>query len=169
MLLSFILFLNLDNMDTNGIQPLYNVVETTWKFLLEDFTAWNDIWLLGGLLFFFFWIVALIWVIKDVNARSQNLGFQFLAVVMILLFTPLLGLPLYIACRPQGWKWDKTPWRTALLASLQECGNCHTLNPVEHTCCTACGDTLKTECRECEEWYAYSYGYCPFCWAPHIT
>ncbi|MDR2415585.1 MAG: hypothetical protein LBD75_03050 [Candidatus Peribacteria bacterium] len=72
-------------------------------------------------------------------------------------------MPLYIACRPQGWKWDKTLWRQSLLASLQECENCHSLSTIEHTCCVACGESLKISCRECGEWYSSAYGYCPFC------
>jgi hypothetical protein len=143
-------------------------VENLREFFSGDFIAWNDVWLVGGLIFFFFWIVILIWVIKDVNARSQSFGFQLLAVVFILFLTPLFGLPLYLACRPQGWKRDKTPWRQVALGTLQECKNCHTLNSVEHTCCIACGDVLKVECRECGEWYVRTYGYCPFCGAPNI-
>jgi hypothetical protein len=119
--------------------------------------------LIGGGILCFFWIVSLIWVIKDVNARSNKRGFQLFAVLVVLFLTPLFGLPLYIACRPQGWKWDKTPWRQSLIASLQECENCHTLNPIEHTCCAVCGERLKVPCRECEEWYSCGYGYCPFC------
>jgi hypothetical protein len=112
--------------------------------------------------------VSLIRVIKDANARSSSGGFQFVSILMILFLTPIFGLPLYYACRPQGWKWDKTPRRQALLASLQVCENCHTLNSIAYTCCATCGEKLKTECRECAEWYVSSYEYCPFCGAPNI-
>lgn len=132
------------------------------------FTGWGDGWLIGALLFCFFWVTALIWVIKDVNARSDNLGFQFISVVFVLVLTPLLGLPLYLALRPQGWKWDKTPWRHALLAKLQTCKNCHQLMPVEYDCCVQCGCALKVVCRECGAFYADEYEYCPFCGAPHL-
>ncbi|MDR3168411.1 MAG: hypothetical protein LBU27_01235 [Candidatus Peribacteria bacterium] len=123
--------------------------------------------MLGGI-FCFFWIVALIWVIKDSNARSEQLGFQFFAVIIVIVLTPIFGLPLYIACRPQGRKRDKSDRRAALLATLQTCQNCGALNPIDHTCCTRCGDVLSQTCRECGESYSRSYDYCPICGAPNI-
>jgi RNA polymerase subunit RPABC4/transcription elongation factor Spt4 len=134
----------------------------------EELIAGWDVWRIGAGILCFFWVVALIRVVKDVNARSDNLGSHFLAIVFILVFTPVFGLPLYLACRPQGRKWDKTLWREALLTQLQVCENCHSLVPVSHDCCVHCGSALKVECRECEEWYAVGYEYCPFCWAPHL-
>jgi RNA polymerase subunit RPABC4/transcription elongation factor Spt4 len=136
--------------------------------LFGAFTWRSDFWLLCCGVFCFFWIVALIWVIKDVNARTDSLGFQFLSILFILLLTPVFGLPLYMACRPQGWKWDKTLWRQILLAKLQECENCHSTVPIEHDCCVSCGHVLKVACRECWEVYARGYAYCPFCGAPHL-
>jgi RNA polymerase subunit RPABC4/transcription elongation factor Spt4 len=136
--------------------------------LFWEFSWWNDIWLVLGVLFCLWRIISLFRVIKDVNARSSNLGFQFLALVFVLVLTPVLGLPLYIACRPQWWKWDKTPRRQALLANLQVCENCQNLVPIDHDCCVSCGYALKVECRECSEYYASVYEYCPFCGAPHL-
>ena len=136
--------------------------------VFEAFTWWNDAWFALGGVFCFFRLLALIWVIKDANARSDNRGFQFLAAIFVLVLTPVFWLPLYIACRPQGRKRDKTPRRQASLTKLQECENCKSLVPREHDCCINCGDALKVECRECSEFYAHEYAYCPRCGAPHL-
>jgi multisubunit Na+/H+ antiporter MnhG subunit len=73
---------------------------------------------------FLIWIAALIWVIKDANARSSSFWFQFLSAIIVLLFTPVFGILLYVAIRPQGWKWDKTAWRDTLFQQTQICENC---------------------------------------------
>ena len=112
--------------------------------------------------------MCLIWVIKDANARSDRGSFLFFSIVIIMLLTPIFGLPLYVACRPQGFKRDKRPWRELAYASLQECPNCHDVNLLSHKCCVSCGDSLQHPCRECGESYVSSYGYCPYCGAPNI-
>jgi len=141
---------------------------------LEDFSLSASsllgewFWLTLALIFFFFRIISLIWVIKDASSRSDSGTFLFFSMLMIICLTPIFWLPLYIACRPQGFKWDKRPWRDLSLASLQECSNCHELNLLNHKCCVFCWDSLQLQCRECWENYAFSYDYCPCCWAPNI-
>jgi hypothetical protein len=50
---------------------------------------------------FFLWITSIIWVIKDITARSDNLFFQLFAVFVAVCGTPFIGLPLYIIIRPR--------------------------------------------------------------------
>ena len=140
-----------------------------WESTLwEGFAQFSQIWRGIALAFCFFWIVALIWVLKDAAARSNNLGFQFFSGVIIIILTPIFGLPLYIACRPQGFKRDKTIWRQAMMMHSQICSNCDALNPLEYSCCSECGDALKHSCRECDERYSLMCEYCPYCGAPNI-
>lgn len=138
------------------------------SLLTSSSMFWEWLWAVLVLLFFFFWIVSLIRVIKDAGSRSDHWLFLFFSILMVICLTPIFWLPLYIACRPQGFKWDKRPWRELSLASLQECSNCHDLNLLSHRCCVSCGDVLQHQCRECWENYSLSYDYCPFCWAPNI-
>lgn len=49
----------------------------------------DDKLLIGIGIVAFFRIVSLIYVIKDSNARSQNMGFQFLSIIIILALTPI--------------------------------------------------------------------------------
>ena len=113
--------------------------------------------------------IALIWVIKDSNARSSSFGFQCMSALIIIAFTPILGLPLYIAIRPQWWKRDKTPRRDILFQQIQECENCWNVNLLDNAYCVNCGEALHTTCRECQSKYPNSYAYCPDCGAPNLN
>jgi len=133
-----------------------------------DFFSGSDLWLWIWLVIVFVWVVILLWVIKDITARTNSFWWQFLSVCLIIFLTPVIGLPLYLALRPLGLKYDKTLWRDVLLLSVCACPNCGMLNKIEHTCCTNCGDPVQTQCRECSEYYVSEYDYCPDCWAPNI-
>lgn len=128
----------------------------------------NSVWFWVALLIFFFWILALVWTIKDSNARSYSFWFVFLSALCVILLTPILGIPLYVAIRPQWWKWDKVSWRNNQFLHIQSCENCGNDNLIENKCCTFCGERLTTVCRECQKEYSKSYDYCPECGAPRL-
>ena len=149
-----------------------------WDIVSNPFTSpdWffsailqNSIRFWTTLIMFFFRFVALVWVIKDSNARSSSFGFQFLSALIIILFTPIFGLPLYIAIRPQWWKRDKTPRRNILFQQIQECENCWSINQLSNAYCSNCGEALHTTCRECQNKYPKTYDYCSECGAPNLN
>ena len=113
-------------------------------------------------------LAILIWVIKDASARSSSLWFQLLSVFLIIAFTPIIWLILYIAIRPQWWKWDKTPRRDTLFQKTQICENCWEFNNMDYLYCTYCWESLHIPCRECQHKYPKSYSYCPNCGAPQL-
>ena len=117
---------------------------------------------------FFIWICALIWVIKDSHARSSSFRFQLLSALLIIIFTPIFWILLYIAIRPQWWKRDKSPRRNVSFQQIQICENCWNFNNIEHDYCTSCWESLQNSCRECQKKYSKTYLYCPHCWAPHL-
>ncbi len=51
--------------------------------------------------FFIIWAAFIIWVIKDVTNRTTNILVQTLAIFIILFFTPIFGLPIYLLIRPR--------------------------------------------------------------------
>jgi len=128
----------------------------------------NPVRLRSTIIVFFLWIISLIWTIKDANARSWSFWFPFLSAIIVILLTPIFGLPLYIAIRPQWWNWDKTPWRNTLFQSIQVCENCGNFNNIEHAYCTSCWEILQNTCRECQNLYPKCYAYCPHCGAPRL-
>lgn len=128
----------------------------------------NNIRFRSTIVIFLLWITILIRVIKDANARSSSFWFQILSVFLIICFTPIFWLLLYIAIRPQWWKRDKTPWRDTTFQDIQICENCGNFNSINNLYCTYCWENLCTSCRECQKNYSKSYAYCPNCWAPHL-
>ena len=128
----------------------------------------NYVRLWFAIIIFLLWLSVLIYVIKDANARSSSFWFPVLAAIIIILFTPIFGLILYIAIRPQWRKWDKTPWRDTLFQETQVCANCWEFNRINHMYCTSCWESLHTTCRECETKYSRNYSYCPNCGAPSL-
>ena len=161
-------------------QAALDIIEWSWN--ITDI-IWNPLtnseWILSTILSnsFRFWssivvfllrLSVLIRVIKDSNARSYSFWFQLLAVLLVIVFTPVFGLLLYIAIRPQWWKWDKTWWRDTLFHTVHQCENCWEINKIENLYCTSCGESLHVSCRECLSVYSKSYSYCPQCGAPSL-
>ncbi len=151
--------------------------ENVWDMIENTFSSgeWffqsifqSDIRLWSAIIIFLIWISALVWVIKDANARSSSFWFQLLSVIIVLLFTPVFGILLYIAIRPQWYKWDKTARRDTLFQDSQICENCWEFNHIDNLYCTSCGESLHTTCRECESKYSKNYAYCPNCGAPRL-
>ena len=151
--------------------------ENIWDVIWNSFSSgeWffstifqNDIRLWCAIIIFLIRMSALIWVIKDANARSSSFWFQLLSAIIVLLFTPIFWILLYIAIRPQWFKRDKTPRRDTLFQATQICENCWEFNHIENLYCTSCGESLHTTCRECQTKYSKNYAYCPNCWAPSL-
>lgn len=128
----------------------------------------NKVLLCVSIVVSFLWVCALIWAIKDASARSSSFGFVLLSALIVILLTPIFGLPLYIAIRPQWWKRDKAPRRDISFKTIQTCENCWIINSISHLYCTNCWEPLHTTCRECGSKYSKSYSYCPHCGAPRL-
>ena len=168
-------------METGDLaQAAINIIE--WSGDIAD-VIWNPFtssdWFLStifqnsfrfrtAIIIFLLRLAVLIWVIKDSNARSSSFWFQLLSVLLIIAFTPIFWLILYIAIRPQWWKWDKTQWRDTLFQKIQTCENCWEFNEINNLYCTSCWESLHTTCRECQTKYSKTYSYCPKCGAPHL-
>ena len=155
--------INILEWNTDAISNPFSSSEWFFSTILQ-----NDVRLCGAIAIFLIRISALIWVIKDANARSSSFWFQLLSAIIILLFSPVFGILLYIAIRPQWRKWDKTAWRETLFQTTQICENCWEFNRIENSYCTSCWESLSTTCRECEKKYSKNYAYCPNCGAPSL-
>lgn len=143
--------------------------KSTWSFSWMLATQWISFWInIIMLLVILFWVLSIIRVAKDIMARTNRLPLQVLSVFLVTIFSPIIGLPIYRVIRPIGFARDRLPWREAAVMNLVVCYNCGTLNPKDHECCLACGESLKIKCKQCGKDYPHSYGYCHFCWAPNI-
>ena len=174
-------YLFCESMETGDLaQTTIAILEWSWDItdiIWNPFTSsewffwviWNNpVWRWSALIIFFLRICALIWTIKDSNARSSSFWFQLLSALCVIILGPIFGLLLYIAIRPQWWKRDKTPRRDTLFQNIHVCENCWNFNQIDHAYCTCCGENLQTSCRECQQKYSKSYAYCPHCGAPRL-
>lgn len=60
-----------------------------------------------GLVYFFvIWIALLVWIIKDISIRTDNIYFQVFSVFIILFLTPL-GVFIYLLIRPSKTLYEK--------------------------------------------------------------
>lgn len=114
------------------------------------------------------WILCVIWTLRDSIARSDSTFYQFFSVLLVLVLTPVFGLPLYFAFRPLVYKWEKGLWREALEQNILSCPHCQNLNAIPHKACVWCWEPLQVECKECHSKYSSEFSYCPECWAPNI-
>ncbi len=94
-------------------------------------------------LFFFFvvglfWLLCMIWVLRDATARSESVVYQLFSALIVVLLSPVIGLPLYLAFRPLTYKWERGFWREALEQKLVMCPHCEGLNSVKHKMCSWC-------------------------------
>lgn len=56
--------------------------------------------------FFVIWIALVVWVIKDISIRTNNLFFQIISILVILFLTPL-WIFIYLIIRPRRTLYDK--------------------------------------------------------------
>lgn len=133
-------------------------------------TEWIDIIMINQIALIIaaaIWIYAILRTARDISARTQSAGLQALSVIMILLLTPIIGIPLYFLIRPQSTLRDDF-WKQQLAQQGISCVFCWERNAKEFEFCTFCGEKLKQNCKQCKKPYALSYEYCPFCGGPNI-
>lgn len=151
----------------------------TWVGVVLDKSSWTlaslfsatgiVLWInIVAVFFIFLRVVIIIWVSKDIINRTNSFSLQIISILLITFLSPLVGLPLYLLVRPLSYKKDRIPRREACASNLIPCYNCHVLNSKDYICCIACGERLKTKCKECWTSYAHSFAYCNNCGAPNI-
>jgi hypothetical protein len=138
--------------------------------MLNNIFSWWTTDLISWLLYFliFIWIISIIWIFKDITARTNSLWLQILGILLVTIFTPIIWLPLYLAVRPVTYKIDKMPRREAGLLKIVSCYNCWMLNDKKYNYCVKCWEILKVKCKECWNQYPHDYQYCNGCGAPNI-
>ena len=117
------------------------------------------------------WLACIIWVINDVTNRTTNLVTQVFAILIIVIFTPIFGLPVYLLVRPRTTLFEQYYEETSL-ESLETpetcfesdvCPKCHGPVEKEHHYCPHCGEELLVACTACGASMHGSWQYCPEC------
>ncbi|MQC17093.1 MAG: hypothetical protein DWG82_02520 [Chloroflexi bacterium] len=136
-----------------------------WQATLRLFSA-----LIGGYLLVL-WFASILWVYRDIQARSRDAVTQSIGVGIAVVF-PLVGLPVYMVVRPQETlqeAYDRQLEQEAILSELHAvtgCPNCRRPVQDDFHVCAYCGTSLKTQCTACGRLLQFSWRVCPSCATP---
>lgn|GEM_PF-422436 len=126
--------------------------------------------LIGGYLLVL-WFASILWVYRDIQARTRDPITQAIGVGISVVF-PLLGLPVYWVVRPQETlqeAYDRQLEQEAILSELHSvtgCPNCRRPVSDDFMVCAFCGSALKAPCNSCGRLLQFSWRVCPTCATP---
>jgi RNA polymerase subunit RPABC4/transcription elongation factor Spt4 len=115
-----------------------------------------------------FWISLVVWTFRDIRARTHDIFFQLLSVLLVLIFN-VLGLFLYLILRPKetlAERYERTLAEEALLQDIEErlvCPECGIRVEDDYRFCPACHTQLKHECEICGRLNHLTWEICPYC------
>lgn len=119
---------------------------------------------------FIIWFAVAVWVIKDITTRSTSIIMQSFSLLLIIFFTPIFGLPLYLLIRPratlferhyeENWleNYDKQEEIHAV-----ECLKCQEEISGDAKFCPYCGTKQFDTCGECSTKMLLTWKYCTSC------
>jgi len=126
--------------------------------------------------FFIVWIALIIWVIKDIINRTNNVFFQIFAILTVFIWTPL-WIFIYLFIRP--WKtlfeqfYEESELEEICDANIEnktnkpkkvKCFKCDYEISSDFKFCPNCRIKLKDECTNCKKVIQSDWELCPFCW-----
>ena len=126
--------------------------------------------LIGGYLLIL-WLASVLWVYRDVQARSRDPITQAIGVAISVVF-PIVGLPVYMVVRPQETlqdAYDRQLEQEAILSELHSvtgCPNCRRPVSDDFMVCAYCSTALKSPCNSCGRLLQFSWRVCPTCATP---
>lgn len=111
------------------------------------------------------WLASVIWTVRDITDRTGNLIIQTFSVLLVVIFTPILGLPLYLLIRPRTTLAEKYYEEAGLAEAeyVSECPNCHREVGEEYRYCPHCGHELLEECPDCGAPKGKDWKFCASC------
>lgn len=123
------------------------------------------------------WLAVIIWVIKDITNRTTNILFQVFSILLVVVFTPIFGLPIYLLIRPNTTLFEQYYEESSLenidgydedadIESVEiglACPHCHGSIENNHKYCPHCRFELMADCISCKSPVHVSWKYCPSC------
>lgn len=77
-----------------------------YSYLMRELTIENIIKFIA-IYFFIIWIFSIVWVYKDISNRTENIYYQIFSILILLLFTPLFWIFIYLIIRPTTTLFEK--------------------------------------------------------------
>lgn len=111
------------------------------------------------------WLASVIWTVRDITDRTGNLIIQTFSVLLVVIFTPILGLPLYLLIRPRTTLAEKYYEEAGLAEAeyVSVCPNCEREVGEEFRFCPHCGHELLEECPDCGASKDKDWKFCASC------
>ena len=128
--------------------------------------------------FFIIWISLIIWVIKDISNRTENIFLQLLSILIIVLLSPF-WIFVYLIVRPAKTLFEKYYEEIENNLDTVEdiikdkntkdeesinCNNCNYPISRDFKFCPNCNTKLKQECSSCKKEIFTWWKNCPYCW-----
>ncbi len=119
---------------------------------------------------FIIWFAVAVWVIKDITTRSTSIIIQSFSLLLIIFFTPIFGLPLYLLIRPRATLFEQH-YEENWLESFDKqeetltvaCIKCREEIGANAKFCPFCGTKQFDTCNECSTKMLLSWKYCTSC------
>jgi len=102
--------------------------------------------------FFIVWIAILVWIVKDITNRTENIFFQIFCISLVLFLTPFLWFFIYLIIRP-----SKTLFETY----YDEVD--HNLEFLQSQIKSKYKIVEKMSCPSCKAEITEDFKYCPVC------
>jgi hypothetical protein len=152
-----------------------DTVQAIWSALSAPFWNLQELFMSPATYVYLFWVLlmlyrvlSILWTMKDISSRTTSIAWQVLAVLLVSVWTPFVGLPIYLFLRPMRYNRDRLGWRESLNAQVASCPSCAKKNPLHHEFCTYCGQQMTVKCKECKSSYQWAFDYCPQCGGPNV-
>ncbi len=119
--------------------------------------------------FFIIWAAFIIWVIKDITNRTTNILVQTISIFLILFFTPIFGLPIYLLIRPRTTLFEQYYEEEEVVEDIDDveefyhCPGCNHKVSREFKFCPKCAFELTTSCPSCKKRIHTDWALCPYC------
>jgi RNA polymerase subunit RPABC4/transcription elongation factor Spt4 len=141
----------------------------------ESLDQWGGVFtfavLYGGLVLIAFWVAMIVWVYRDMRARSRDPLSQMTMAVMVAILT-LPGLLIYMLLRPRetlSEAYERSLEEEALLQEIEEkpaCPGCGQRVREQWQACPNCHTRLKKSCLNCRHLLELAWDLCPYCATP---
>ena len=156
-------------------QSLQNVELGFFDMIWAAFT-FETIIKIAIVYFFIIWIAVLVWVVKDISNRTNNVFLQIVSILLIVFLTPFWVF-FYLLIRPgktvlekyyqeiednleilSSIVKDKIEW-----SEMTECWTCGYELDIDFVFCPWCKTKLKNSCTSCEKEIRKWWEVCPYC------
>ena len=111
--------------------------------------------------FFIIWCAFIIWTVKDITARSGNILVQVFCILIVIVLTPVLGLPIYLLIRPAN-KYQNEG-QGEILQEAFVCPKCGEEVEEDFFFCPHCRAELLFKCEKCGKLCESTWSACPYC------